>query len=39
MTIAYSLGIFERALTPFPAAMDLYHRLRRERARRARAEG
>ncbi len=25
MTIAYSLGIFERALGPFPAALDTYH--------------
>ena len=24
MTIAYSLGIFRRALAPFPAAMDIY---------------
>lgn len=24
LTIAYSLGIFERALTPFPAALDVY---------------
>ena len=24
LTIAYSLGIFERALEPFPAALDLY---------------
>jgi len=24
MTIAYSLGIFERALSPFPSALDLY---------------
>jgi [FeFe] hydrogenase H-cluster maturation GTPase HydF len=24
LTIAYSLGIFERALQPFPAALDLY---------------
>lgn len=24
MTIAYSLGIFERALAPFPAALDIY---------------
>jgi len=24
LTIAYSLGIFERALTPFPAAQDVY---------------
>ena len=28
LVIAYSLGIFERALGPFPAALDLYHRLR-----------
>jgi [FeFe] hydrogenase H-cluster maturation GTPase HydF len=26
LTIAYSLGIFERALEPFPAALDLYLR-------------
>jgi [FeFe] hydrogenase H-cluster maturation GTPase HydF len=26
LTIAYSLGIFERALTPFPAAQDIYRR-------------
>ena len=26
LTIAYSLGIFERALAPFPAALDLYRR-------------
>ncbi len=25
MAIAYSLGIFERALQPFPAALDAYH--------------
>lgn len=25
LTIAYSLGIFERALSPFPAALDMYH--------------
>jgi [FeFe] hydrogenase H-cluster maturation GTPase HydF len=25
LTIAYSLGIFERALGPFPAALDAYH--------------
>ncbi len=24
LTIAYSLGIFERALTPFPAALDIF---------------
>lgn len=28
MTIAYSLGIFERALAPFPGALETYHRLR-----------
>jgi [FeFe] hydrogenase H-cluster maturation GTPase HydF len=31
LTIAYSLGIFERALGPFPAALDAYRQLRRER--------
>ncbi len=25
LAIAYSLGIFERALRPFPAALDVYH--------------
>jgi len=30
LTIAYSLGIFERALGPFPAALDVY---RQERAK------
>jgi [FeFe] hydrogenase H-cluster maturation GTPase HydF len=29
LTIAYSLGIFERALGPFPAALDAYHQLRK----------
>jgi hypothetical protein len=24
LTIAYSLGIFERALQPFPAALDIF---------------
>ncbi len=28
MTIAYTLGIFERALAPFPSALETYHRLR-----------
>jgi hypothetical protein len=28
LTIAYSLGIFERALAPFPAALDAYRRTR-----------
>ncbi|MCE5326777.1 MAG: [FeFe] hydrogenase H-cluster maturation GTPase HydF [Planctomycetaceae bacterium] len=27
LAIAYSLGIFERALQPFPAALDTYHQL------------
>ena len=27
LTIAYSLGIFERALRPFPAALQTYHEL------------
>jgi [FeFe] hydrogenase H-cluster maturation GTPase HydF len=33
LVIAYSLGIFERALGPFPAALALYHRLRDTRPR------
>ena len=32
MTIAFTLGIFERALQPFPAAMETYRRLRAERS-------
>jgi [FeFe] hydrogenase H-cluster maturation GTPase HydF len=28
MTIAYSLGIFERALGPFPAALEVYRQIR-----------
>jgi hypothetical protein len=28
LTIAYSLGIFERALAPFPSARDVYHAAR-----------
>jgi [FeFe] hydrogenase H-cluster maturation GTPase HydF len=31
MTIAYTLGIFERALGPFPAALDTYRSLRTNR--------
>jgi [FeFe] hydrogenase H-cluster maturation GTPase HydF len=31
LTIAYSLGIFERALGPFPAALEAYRRMRRDR--------
>lgn len=30
MTIAYTLGIFERALSPFPAALDAYRRAHSE---------
>ena len=29
LVIAYSLGIFERALEPFPAALDVYREMRR----------
>ncbi len=29
LTIAYSLGIFERALGPFPAALDVYRQMSR----------
>jgi [FeFe] hydrogenase H-cluster maturation GTPase HydF len=32
LVIAYSLGIFERALEPFPAALELYHHLRGQKA-------
>jgi hypothetical protein len=28
MTIAYTLGIFDRALAPFPDAMETYQRLK-----------
>ena len=28
LTIAYSLGIFERALQPFPAALDIFRESR-----------
>lgn len=31
MTIAYTLGIFERALEPFPDALETYHRLLEQR--------
>jgi len=34
MTIAYSLGIFERALAPFPGALDVYHEFKTARAAR-----
>ncbi len=32
LAIAYTLGIFERALEPFPAAMEAYRRIRAQRA-------
>ena len=32
LTIAYSLGIFERALEPFPAALEIYRRTRAAQA-------
>ena len=32
MTIAYSLGIFERALAPFPGALEIYHQARKANA-------
>jgi len=31
LTIAYSLGIFERALEPFPAALEVYRAARRQK--------
>jgi [FeFe] hydrogenase H-cluster maturation GTPase HydF len=31
LTIAYTLGIFDRALEPFPDALDAYHRLQSAR--------
>jgi [FeFe] hydrogenase H-cluster maturation GTPase HydF len=36
VTIAYSLGIFERALGPFPAALEEFRRFRAEERGRAR---
>ncbi len=36
MTIAYTLGIFERALEPFPSALAEFQRLRRNVSARAR---
>jgi hypothetical protein len=30
VAIAYSFGIFERVLSPFPAALDVYCRIRTE---------
>jgi len=37
MTIAYSLGIFERALSPFPAALEVYRQLRARHGHRQKA--
>ena len=34
MTIAYTLGIFERALGPFPAALETYRTLKGKEASR-----
>lgn len=34
MTIAYTLGIFDRALEPFPDALETYRRLKAKRAKR-----
>jgi hypothetical protein len=34
MTIAYSLGIFERALAPFPSALELLASLKVEHVQR-----
>jgi [FeFe] hydrogenase H-cluster maturation GTPase HydF len=31
LAIAFSLGIFERALSPFPAALDVWHRANRRK--------
>jgi hypothetical protein len=36
MTIAYSLGIFERALAPFPGALDVYREFKTARASKSR---
>ena len=30
LTIAYSLGIFERALQPFPAALEVYRLIKKD---------
>ncbi|WP_153116513.1 [FeFe] hydrogenase H-cluster maturation GTPase HydF [Rhodocyclus tenuis] len=39
LTIAFSLGIFERALQPFPAALAAYVEARREQGRAGRVVG
>jgi len=39
MTIAYTLGLFDRALEPFPDALETYRRLKAERASRRSAAG
>ncbi|MHB8996582.1 MAG: [FeFe] hydrogenase H-cluster maturation GTPase HydF [Armatimonadota bacterium] len=38
VTIAYSLGIFERALGPFPSALEEYRRYRKEERQRKQAK-
>jgi hypothetical protein len=38
LVIAFSLGIFERALQPFPAALEAMHAARARRAGHAPAE-
>jgi hypothetical protein len=38
LVIAFSLGIFDRALQPFPAALDALHAARERRAGRMPAE-
>jgi hypothetical protein len=35
LTIAYSLGVFERALTPFPAALEAYRSVLRPQNKEA----
>ncbi len=39
MTIAYTLGIFERALGPFPAALEAYRSVRGRRGGSPRERG
>lgn len=39
VTIAYSLGIFERALGPFPSALEEYRRFRADEREKARGAG
>jgi hypothetical protein len=39
LVIAYSLGIFQRALEPFPAALEVYHRAMAHRTHAAAPPG